>query len=205
MSPILPSLPRLLINFVLNSPILENRWSTKFQQLFTICHILPKRLSYYLFFLHPTIKEEMLKIQHIPGWKSSWFRRDKQCFTSICPWQYQNSQSNTRLQKGSKLFTSSYRPISIWPCFSKFFESIILNRFQDFIDEYYILSGLQFSSRKCHSTCLATINLFENNPWALGDKEFAIGSFLDLSKAFDTVSSKFFLKSCSTMAYAELP
>ena len=78
MSLILPSLPRLLINFVLNSPILENRWSTKFQQLFTICHILPKRkLSYYLFFLHPTIKEEMLNIQNIPMWKSSWFRRDK--------------------------------------------------------------------------------------------------------------------------------
>ena len=50
MSPILPSLPRLLINFVLNSPILENRWSTKFQQLFTICHILPKRKLFYLFF-----------------------------------------------------------------------------------------------------------------------------------------------------------
>lgn len=136
MSPILPSLLRLLINFVLNSPILENRWSTKFQQLFTICHILTKRkLSYYLFFLHPTIKEQMLNIQNIPRWKSSWFRRDKyeltikQCFTSICPWQYQNCQSNTRLQKGSKLFTSSYRPISIWPCFSKF---------SDLIDEYYI-------------------------------------------------------------------
>lgn len=203
MSPILPSLLRLLINFVLNSPILENRWSTKFQQLFTICHILTKRkLSYYLFFLHPTIKEQMLNIQNIPRWKSSWFRRDKyeltikQCFTSICPWQYQNCQSNTRLQKGSKLFTSSYRPISIWPCFSKF---------SDLIDEYYIFSGLQFSSRKRHSTCLAMINLFENNSWALDDKEFAIGSFLDLSKAFDTVSTKFLLKSCSTMAYAELP
>lgn len=186
MSPILPSLPRLLINFVLNSPILENRWSTKFQQLFTMCHILHKRkLSYYLFFLHPTIKEEMLNIQNIPIWKSSWFRRDKyeltikQCVTSMCAWQYKNCQSNTRLQKGSKLFSSSYRPISIWPCFPKFFESIIFNRFQDFIDEYYILSGLQFSSRKRHSTCLAMINLFENNSWALTDKEFAIGSFLD--------------------------
>ena len=93
-----------------------------------------------------------------------------------------------------------YDPVS-----RNFFKSIIFNRFQDFIDEYYILSGLQFSSRKRHSTCLAMINLFENNYWAPTDKEFAIGSFLDLSKAFDNVSTKFFFKSRSTMAYAELP
>ena len=61
------------------------------------------------------------------------------------------------------------------------------------------------ASRKRHSTCLGMINLFENISSPLENKEIAIRIFLDLSKAFDTVSTKFFLKSCSTMAYAELP
>ena len=41
--------------------------------------------------------------------------------------------------------------------------------------------------RKGHSTSLALVDLYDKISEAIDKKEFAVGIFLDLSKAFDTV------------------
>ena len=84
---------------------------------------------------------------------------------------------------------SNYRLILILPRFSKFFERINFNHFQDYIDKYCILFSHQYGFRKHHSICLEMINLFENISSALDNKDFAVGIFL-LSKAFDNVNHK---------------
>jgi len=53
-----------------------------------------------------------------------------------------------------------------------------------------ILCDNQFSFRKNHSNSLALINLYEKISIALDRNEHAVGIFLDLSKAFDTVDQK---------------
>ena len=84
------------------------------------------------------------------------------------------------------LFTN-YRPVSILPSFSKFLERIIYNRILDYMTNLHILCDNQFGFRKNHSTTLALIDLHDKISSALDNGELAVGVFLDLSKAFDTV------------------
>ena len=85
------------------------------------------------------------------------------------------------------LFTN-YRPISVLPTFSKFLERIIYNRLYDSLTNLHILCDNQFGFRKNHSTTLALIDLHEKISSAIDRGELAVGVFLDLSKAFDTVN-----------------
>ena len=84
------------------------------------------------------------------------------------------------------LFTN-YRPVSVLPSFSKLLERIIYNRLLDYLAILHIICDNQFGFRKNHSTTLALINLHDKISSALDNGELAVGIFLDLSKAFDTV------------------
>lgn len=87
-----------------------------------------------------------------------------------------------------KSVLTNYRPISILPSFSKILERIVYNRLTDHINKFNILSDNQYGFRKNRSTSLALIDLYEKISLAFDRKEFAVGIFLDLSKAFDTVN-----------------
>ena len=56
------------------------------------------------------------------------------------------------------LFTN-YRPISLLPNFSKFFEKVMHNRLVEFANSHDIFYQLQFGFRKNHSTALSLIKL----------------------------------------------
>jgi len=88
------------------------------------------------------------------------------------------------------LFTN-YRPVSILPSFSKLLERVIYNPILDFLTNLHILCdnqlGLVFGFRKNHSTTLALIYLHDKISSAFDNGELAVGVFLDLSRAFDTV------------------
>ena len=62
------------------------------------------------------------------------------------------------------------------------------NRIKVFIEENDVLHNLQFGFRKNHSTGIALTTLHDNISKALYDREYVLGVFLDLSKAFDTVN-----------------
>ena len=85
------------------------------------------------------------------------------------------------------LFTN-YRHVSVLPSFSKFLERTIYNRLFDYLTNLHILCDNQFGFRKNHSTTLALIELHDKMSSAPDNGELAVGVFLDLSKAFDTVN-----------------
>ena len=58
------------------------------------------------------------------------------------------------------LFTN-YRPISVLPSFSKFFERVIYNRLMQYLMNFNILCSNQYGFRKNHSTALALIDLHD--------------------------------------------
>ena len=89
---------------------------------------------------------------------------------------------------GDKALITNYRPISILPNFSKFLERVIYNRLLNFLNKNNILTENQYGFRKNYSTCLALIDLYDKISLAIDNQEFAVGVFLDLSKAFDTIN-----------------
>ena len=95
---------------------------------------------------------------------------------------------------GYRCRLTNYRPISILPSSSKYLERIVYNRLINFISKFHILSNNQYSFRKGYSTSLALISLCDRISAAIDRKEYSVGIFLDLSKAFDTVNHAIFLQ-----------
>ena len=84
-------------------------------------------------------------------------------------------------------------PISILSTISKFFEKLIYSRLTKFLKKHDILYKYQFGFRESHSTDLALNSLNSFISSAFENKQFALGIFLDFSKAFDTVNFKILL------------
>ena len=89
---------------------------------------------------------------------------------------------------------SNYRPISILPAFSKILEKVFYKRLLNYLNKYDILCNNQYGFRKGHSTSLALVDLYDKISEAIDKKEVAVGVFLDLSKAFDTVNHDILFK-----------
>ena len=89
---------------------------------------------------------------------------------------------------GDKALFSNYRPISVLSCFSKFLERIIYNRIINYLNDFNVLCDNQYGFRKNRSPSLALIDLCDKISSAFDRREHAIGVFLDLSKASDTVN-----------------
>ena len=83
---------------------------------------------------------------------------------------------------------SNYRPVSVLPVISKVLERAMYNRLIKYLNDNKILYSFQFGFRKNHSAVMALIILVDKISKALEDGEFAIGLFLDFSKAFDTIN-----------------
>ena len=91
-------------------------------------------------------------------------------------------------KKGNPQLLDNYRPVSVLPIFSKIFEKIIYNRLYSFLIAKNVLYDKQFGFRRNHSTSHA-INYSVNHVVnGIEKKQHVIGIFLDLSKAFDTIS-----------------
>ena len=88
---------------------------------------------------------------------------------------------------------SNYRPISILPVFSKIYERIVYARLLNHLADNQFLHNLQFGFRSNHSTAHALIQLIDKISQAIDRKEFTVGVFIDLAKAFDTVNHSILL------------
>lgn len=90
-------------------------------------------------------------------------------------------------KKGNPLDMCNYRPISLISNLSKIVEKIIKKRVVAFLEKFNLLSKNQFGFKKGVSTEDAIVYLTNNIYNNLDKNNVAIGVFLDLAKAFDTV------------------
>ena len=97
-------------------------------------------------------------------------------------------------KSGDKQNVSNYRPISILTFFAKVFEKILYNNISKFLDRNGSIHENQFGFRKGHSTNHAIITLIDKITKSVDNGDIAINIFIDLKKAFDTVSHEILLK-----------
>ena len=97
-------------------------------------------------------------------------------------------------KQGSKLSVNNYRPISLLSNIHKIFQKIMYKRLYDFLCKQNSFYELQFGFRSKHLTTHALISLTEKIREALDNNKYALGIFIDLKKAFDTVDHNILLK-----------
>ena len=88
----------------------------------------------------------------------------------------------------------NYRPISVLTCFSKLLERLMYKRLIKYVEKNKIVSKHQNGLSKNRSTELAVIELVDKITKAIDKGEYTISIFLDLSKAFDTITHKILIK-----------
>jgi len=110
----------------------------------------------------------------------------------ICSGIYPDCLKISRLYPVHKCGTlsslSNYRPISLLPIFNKIIEKILTTQLTDYFEQNHLIYENQFGFRKGRSTDMAVLNVQQliANTMDRGKKGMAI--FLDLKRAFDTVS-----------------
>lgn len=96
-------------------------------------------------------------------------------------------------KSGNVTDPGNYRPISVLPVLSKILEKIIHTRLETYLKTINFLTDRQYGFRSQSNTTTATIDLVNKIKNNIDCKNICLGIFIDLKKAFDTVSHKLLL------------
>lgn len=96
-------------------------------------------------------------------------------------------------KSGSRDCVNNYRPISILPTLSKILEKVINKQLIKYLESNKLLSDNQYGFRRGRSTYDAVNQLTDKIVNKLEERKKVITIFLDLAKAFDTVSAPLLL------------
>ena len=105
---------------------------------------------------------------------------------------------------GETCLSDNYRPISLLPVLSKVLEKVIYEQTVNYLNENNILYPRQYGFRSKHSTSDAIKNLVGDVIKAFDDKMMVLSVFIDLRKAFDTVSHLRILKKLECLGICDL-
>jgi hypothetical protein len=97
-------------------------------------------------------------------------------------------------KKGDPLLPRNYRPISLLSVFDKLLEKLMHCRLYKYLQLNKVLYKFQFGFKPVHSTSLALIDVIDNLYKNLDACSKVCGIYLDLQKAFDSVSHDILLE-----------
>ena len=112
----------------------------------------------------------------------------------VFPDSFKIAQVIPLFKGGKKDDRHCYRPISLLPTISKIFEKILARRLIKFLTKYEVLSKDQFGFRAKFSTEYAIADIYDKLIQNLDEGLNSCAIFLDLAKAFDSVSHKILLQ-----------
>jgi hypothetical protein len=97
-------------------------------------------------------------------------------------------------KSGTKTDPNNYRPISILPVLSKVLEKVLFTRLLNYLNSINFFFKQQYGFRPKSNTLTATIDLTTKIKHNIDKRNIVLGIFVDLKKAFDTVSHKLLLQ-----------
>ena len=112
----------------------------------------------------------------------------------VFPDSFKIAQVIPLFKGGKKDDQNCYRPISLLPSISKLFERILARRLIKFLTKYDVLSKDQFGFRAKFSTEYAIADIHDKLIKNLDEGLHSCAIFLDLAKAFDSVSHNILLR-----------
>nr|CAI5855700.1 unnamed protein product [Callosobruchus analis] len=116
------------------------------------------------------------------------------CFREgYVPLAFKLSSVSPIYKGGDKLNLSNYRPISLVSSLSKIFEKTLKNRIVSYLETNNILSVTQFGFTKGKSTQDAIQHVLSKITKYIDENTPCLCTFVDLTKAFDTVDHKLLL------------
>lgn len=117
------------------------------------------------------------------------------CFTKgVFPSLMKQSIITPVYKNGDRAQINNYRPISVLTGISKVMEKLINNRLTQYLNKFNILSASQYGFRQGKCTQDAILDLTSCIVDHLDSKNKCLTVFLDLKKAFDTVSVPILIK-----------
>ena len=102
-------------------------------------------------------------------------------------------------KQGDRTDPANYRPVSVLPLVSKIYEKVMYNRLVQHLEINNLFDRQQHGLRRGKSTVTALVEFVESIVEAIDKGELPIGIFMDLSKAFDSLSHKTLLKKLRSM------
>lgn len=128
------------------------------------------------------------------------------CFeTGVFPLALKHSLVHPIHKSGSRTCVNNYRPISVLPALSKVLEKLINKRLTGYLEKHKLLADSQYGFRAGKSTEHAVVSLVDYIVSNLDKKRKCISIFLDLAKAFDTVSIPLLLNKMENIGIRGLP
>ena len=98
---------------------------------------------------------------------------------------------NCIYKAGEKTDPTNYRPISVLPAFSKILEKVVEVRLSKHMTRNRLLKSAQFGFRRGCGTDLAMRSVVRYMHTIFNEKNFGLGIFIDLKKAFDSLERHF--------------
>ena len=104
-------------------------------------------------------------------------------------------------KKLENILAENYRPISVLPSVSKFFERLMQKQVNNFIERY--LSLYLCGYRKGYNSQYALLAMIEKWKMSLDTNGLAGGILMDLSKAFDTINHQLLIAKLNAYGFSK--
>jgi hypothetical protein len=114
--------------------------------------------------------------------------------SGIFPKKLKKSKIKPCFKQGDPKDFSNYRPLALLSSFSKIFERAMHMQLSKFLNDNDLLDKQQYGFRTGRSVVDAGVDFCESVIGSIESKEKVVGIFLDLTKAFDSVSHDLLLK-----------